>query len=96
MSTLSTPTQVPDFYEYAPTPLSAAVLDGDYINASWPDGLGLSCHRFWLRENAVGQGGIDPATREGILDPAHLSNNMAVSSSSVSPEGDLEVVSACC
>ncbi|MCH1554406.1 MAG: TauD/TfdA family dioxygenase [Luminiphilus sp.] len=92
MSTLPTSTQAPDFYEYAPTPLSAAVPDGDCINASWPDGLGLSCHRFWLRENAVGQGGIDPATREGILDPAHLNDNMAVASSSVSPEGDLEIV----
>ena len=92
MSKPASSAQAPDFYDYAPHPLASVVPDGDCLNASWPDGLGLSCHRFWLRENAVGQGGVDLATREGILDPAHLNDDMAVLASAVSPEGDLEVI----
>ena len=58
---------------------------------SWSDGHQLSCHRFWLRENTLGQGGIDPATREGIMDPADLSDAMQIDAFELTDAGDLRV-----
>ena len=58
---------------------------------SWADGRELSCHRFWLRENTLGQGGIDPATREGIMDPAQLSDAMQIAAFELTESGDLRV-----
>ena len=58
----------PDFYHYAPAPIAAVQAGNDTLLLSWPDGRQLSCHRFWLRENTIGHGGIDPATREGLDD----------------------------
>jgi gamma-butyrobetaine dioxygenase len=79
----------PDFYHYDPCPLGAAIVEGDFVHLRWPDDKKLACHRFWLRENAVGQGGIDIATREGILDPADLTDDIAVKSAAVDDLGDL-------
>ena len=79
----------PDFYHYDHCPLGAAVVEGDFVHLRWPDDEKLACHRFWLRENAVGQGGIDIATREGILDPADLTDDIAVKSAAVDDSGDL-------
>ena len=56
-----------------------------------PDDAKLACHRFWLRENAMGQGGIDLATREGILDPAELTDDIEVKTAVVDDTGDLIV-----
>ncbi len=81
----------PDFYYYEPCPLAAAVIEGDFVHIRWPDGAKLACHRFWLRENAMGQGGIDLATREGILDPAALTDDIEVRSVVVDDAGDLIV-----
>ena len=79
----------PDFYDYEPSPLCAAVTEGDFVHIRWPDDTKLACHRFWLRENAVGQGGIDLATREGILDPADLTDDILVKSAVVDDLGQL-------
>lgn len=79
----------PDFYDYEPSPLCAAVTEGDFVHIRWPDDTKLACHRFWLRENAVGQGGIDLATREGILDPADLTDDIIVKSAVVDDLGNL-------
>ena len=61
----------------------------DALVVSWPDGRQLSCHRFWLRENTLGHGGIDPATREGIMDPAELSDAMQIAAFELNASGDL-------
>ena len=79
----------PDFYHYDPCPLGAAIVEADFVHLRWPDDKKLACHRFWLRENAVGQGGIDIATREGILDPADLTDDIAVKSAAIDDSGDL-------
>ena len=55
------------------------------------DGRQLSCHRFWLRENTLGHGGIDPATREGIMDPADLSEAILIDAFELTESGDLRV-----
>jgi gamma-butyrobetaine dioxygenase len=81
----------PDFYHYEPSPLAAAVTEGDFVHLRWPDDTKLACHRFWLRENAMGQGGIDLATREGILDPAELADDIEVKAAVVDDTGNLIV-----
>ena len=83
--------RAPDFYHYDANPLSSAVYEGDFVHLRWPDDTTLACHRYWLRENSMGQGGIDIATREGLLDPAHLTDDMIVSSAVVDDAGDLIV-----
>ena len=79
----------PDFYYYEPSPLAAAVTEDDFVHLRWPDDTKLAGHRFWLRENAMGQGGIDLATREGILDPAELTDDIEVKAAVVDDAGDL-------
>ena len=88
------PAQVmaPDFYRYEASPISNVAMTEAGITVLWSDGAKLNCHRFWLRENAFGLGGIDPATREGLLDPAELSDDLAIASASVTPEGHLEII----
>jgi hypothetical protein len=77
----------PDFYHYGPEPIAFADWTGDTVVLRWHDDKRLSCHRFWLRENTFGYGGIDPATREGLMDPAELSDAMQITSVSVTPRG---------
>ena len=81
----------PDFYQYSPAPIAAVTEGDDALVVSWPDGRQLSCHRFWLRENTLGHGGIDPATREGIMDPAELSDAMQIEAFELTESGDLSV-----
>lgn len=81
----------PDFYEYAWTPLSLAELDGRFVNLTWPDGAELRALDFWLLENAVGGGGVDPATREGLIDPADLTSDISVRSAQIAEDGSLVI-----
>ena len=94
MNTLASPSAralTPDFYDYPLSPLSSAVCEGDFVHVFWPDDLRLACFKFWLRENAMGQGGIDLATRECILDPADLTDDIAVKLAVVDNSGHLIV-----
>ena len=47
-----------------------------------------------MRENAVDAGGVDLATREGLFDPAELSDEIAITSAVVNSDGALEVTFA--
>ena len=89
MNTSVSQALAPDFYCYEPSPLAAAVAEDDFVRLRWPDDTKLACHRFWLRENAMDQGGIDLATREGILDPAELTDDIAVKAAALTDAGDL-------
>ncbi len=80
----------PDFYHYVWTPLTTAALDGRFVELGWADGTDLRVFDYWLRENAIGIG-TDPATREGLLDPALLSESVRVAAASVGPDGSLVV-----
>jgi len=82
----------PDFYHYAPAPLSSVDHHGDFLELHWADGQQLRCHRYWLRENAMGLGGIDPATREGLLDPAELNEAMIMAAAELTDSGDLSIL----
>lgn len=68
---LVVPQQIPtpDFYDYHWNPLASVDSDGPFLVLRWADGTELRAFGWWLRENAVGQGGVDLATREGLLDP---------------------------
>jgi len=81
----------PDFYRYDWSPLRSAHRDGRFVHLEWPDGVTLVVLDWWLRENAVGAGGVDPQTREGMLDPSLLDENARVATATISDTGALVV-----
>lgn len=81
----------PDFYEYPWIPIESVHVDGRFVHLRWPDGVTLQAFDFWLRENAVGAGGVDLATREGLLDPAALHDGIRVLAATLSGDGSLRV-----
>lgn len=89
---MSTPSlSTPDFYHYPWQPLSDARLDGEFVVLRWADGVELRAHGWWLRENVVADGATDPISREGTLDPALLSDGLAVASAAVDDAGALRL-----
>lgn len=81
----------PDFYSYVWTPLTSVVVDGSFLRLTWADGVTYDAYDLWLRENAVDAGGVDLATREGIMDPAHHVDGGAVEAACITAEGALVV-----
>lgn len=81
----------PDFYAYEWDGLERIEIDGRFVVLTWSDGTTLRAFDFWLRENAVGAGGIDEATREGLFDPAELGDDIAIESAMVTDQGALAV-----
>lgn len=82
----------PDYYEYPWAGLSSARLTvRGTAEVAWSDGTTLDCHPMWLRENAPGPGGINLATRECELDPAHLHRQLSITHVGTA-DGALEVV----
>jgi gamma-butyrobetaine dioxygenase len=61
----------PDFYRYRWRPIVAAHLHRHEVTVQWVDGVHLDCHALWLAENADGVG-LDPVTRESVIDPGEL------------------------
>lgn len=82
----------PDFYDYEWLAPEEARLDGRFIHLRWPDGARLTALDRWLFESAVGLG-ADPATREGLVDPAHHGSQTVLTAASVT-DGALEVTFA--
>lgn len=81
----------PDFYTYAWEPIVSVERDGCFLTIGWADGTTLRAFDLWLRENAVGAGGVDPATREGLFDPAELTDDIAIESATVDDGGALRI-----
>ena len=81
----------PDFYSYPWTPISSVEPNGRFLEIQWSDGAHLRAFDLWLRENAVDNGGVDLATREGLLDPADLADDIAVRSAELTDDGALIV-----
>lgn len=75
---MRTEVPTPDFYAYDWSPISAVSVSGRFVDIEWSDGVALRAFDWWLRENAVGAGGVDLATREGVIDPAELADEIAV------------------
>ncbi len=81
----------PDFYDYPWTPPSDVVVDGDFLSIRWADGAELVAYKQWLRENEVGGGGVDVATREGLIDPAHIDDTLQIREARIDATGVVEV-----
>jgi len=86
-----TDTPTPDFYDYPWMPVVSVQIEGRFMRIGWEDGLELQAFDLWLRENAVGSGGVDLATREGLLDPAFLSDDIRAVEARVTQDGAVEV-----
>jgi gamma-butyrobetaine dioxygenase len=94
MTTLNEPSGVPltpDFYEYEWSPLVAARLVDGTVTVDWADGATLECYSLWLAENAPGLG-VEPQSREGMIDPADLPQASDLLDAAVGPDGDLVLI----
>jgi len=89
MTTNEVPT--PDFYAYAWDSITHLGVDGRFVVLRWADGTELRAFDLWLRENAVGAGGVDLATREGLFDPAQLTDDISVERASITGDGALHI-----
>lgn len=84
----------PDFYEYSWMPVSRVAVQDRFVHIGWSDGVELIAFDLWLRENAVGAGGVDVATREGLIDPAEHDQTGRVSHAEIAVDGSLAVTFA--
>jgi len=80
----------PDFYDYAWTPPVSVAVDGRLVQIEWADGAHLAAFDLWLLENAVGEG-VDPATREGLIDPADHNDATKLVAATIATDGAVEV-----
>jgi gamma-butyrobetaine dioxygenase len=78
----------PDFYSYEWQPLISASLHDDFVEVAWADGASLSCYSLWLAENTLGMG-LEPKTRESMIDPADLPDPGFLESAVVGENGEL-------
>lgn len=84
----------PDFYEYTWTPIAEVAVRDRFVHIGWNDGAALDAFDLWLRENAVGAGGVDVATREGLIDPAAHDHDCRVDHAAIGTDGSLVVTFA--
>ena len=80
----------PDFYDYDWVPVESAVVDNRFVRITWSDGASLDAFDVWLHENAYGIG-FDPATREHLVDPADIGDDVGITSVTVANDGALVV-----
>lgn len=91
MTPAVSPARTPDFYTYAPAPISAAEPEGEFVLIRWPDGRTLWAHALWLYENRMGDVTIEERSREAKIDPAVLPDGSSLGAFSVAANGDLTV-----
>jgi gamma-butyrobetaine dioxygenase len=85
------PPGTPDYYHYDWHPIVSASLSDDTVTVTWADGVSMPCYSLWLAENTLGFG-IEPVTREGMLDPADLPEAGSLVAVSVSADGAPELI----
>ncbi len=78
----------PDFADYEWSAISRAELLNGFVVVGWPDGAELACYSLWLAENCEGLG-LDPTTRESMIDPADLPRPEDLTSAEVGADGRL-------
>ncbi len=64
MADTAEPPLAPDFAPHPTGPLPTLTAEGDFVTATWPDGLSHRFYALWLRENEVTPRVIDHVTRE--------------------------------
>ena len=80
----------PDFYSYVWAPLSTATLADGFVTVEWADGATLQAYALWLAENTHGMG-LEPGSREGMIDPADLPAATDLVDATVAADGALEL-----
>lgn len=80
----------PDFYSYAWLPLECATLRDSFVTVQWSDGLSFTAYSLWLAENSFGMG-LEPKTRESMIDPADLPDPSMLCAAAVGSDGGLEL-----
>lgn len=78
----------PEFAPRAWRPIAEASLDGNFAEVAWADGLRLRCFSLWLYENTVG---VEPLSREAMIDPSDLPPADHLRAAVVDGEGALVV-----
>ncbi len=82
----------PDFYDYPWEPITSVDKSSDFLRVYWGDNISLTCYILWLRENAIGAGGIDLATREGIFEPQYFCKDIKFHQVSITNDGALSIL----
>ena len=85
----------PDFETWTVGPLPvAAATDGRIVTLTWDDGRVSRYHAVWLRDNAGDAQTCSPVTREQVVPPWDLPEDLAVSAAAVAGDGSLEATFA--
>lgn len=80
----------PDFIPHDWQPIISAQLANGFVTVEWADGLSFKAYSLWLAENAEGYG-LEPLSRESMLEPRLLPNPEDLTACSVGAKGDLHI-----
>lgn len=80
----------PDFIDHLWHALRSAVVADGFVHLEWDDGVALDAYGLWLAENAEGVG-LEPESRESMLDPRYLPDPDVVDVARVADDGALEI-----
>ncbi|MEL6643992.1 MAG: TauD/TfdA family dioxygenase [Pseudomonadota bacterium] len=87
-----TPALSPDFVRHPAGPAIAGMeVDGTTLRVTWSDGLTGAFNRFWLRENEVVAGIVNPVTRERDVQTEDLPEDLAITAADVDAGGAVAV-----
>ena len=90
MDQTAAPPLAPDFVDRPLGALPEVVSTGpEALTLRWPDHLTGQFNRFWLRENAVGPGAINPVTRESDGNIDDLPEDLTISAARIDASGAL-------
>lgn len=78
----------PDFRPHRWMGLSTATLVDGFVHLEWGDGTRFDAYSLWLAENAEGLG-LEPSSRESMLEPSALPNPDLLQSAVVDADGAL-------
>lgn len=90
MSELLSAPPTPDFAHYPWHGLKSARVNDDWVECRWADGASHRFYGLWLWENTVGRG-IDPTTREMVVDPGDLPTVPIVDGVEIGDNGTLVI-----
>lgn len=72
--------------------LCGAEIQSAAVRLTWDDGLDSFHHAFFLRENSVEEDSLHPISRETVLVPADLPDDLVPLNATIDEEGALRVV----
>ncbi len=82
----------PDFETYRiDHTIRAAKIDGDAVVLEWDDGKRAAFHAIWLRENSPDEETIHPLSREMLIDPLDIPDDIVAERAEITTDGALQV-----